>query len=205
MLSTDLKRPGTLWGILLCVGALLPAQPAKPLSPQLNESGQIVVDGRSTPYLIRHLPVSSFPDLPASVADLLNQRGCLIPQTYEAHQPENVIHAGFERAESLDWAVLCSAQGTVSLLVFFSSAPGKPFLLASAPETQRLQSHPSTGVLGFNWGIDPASPQQIHEAQIGLAPRPAKLDHDAFADSVVDHKTIYRFYAKSAWIVLEMP
>ena len=120
MLSTDLKRPGTLWGILLCVGALLPAQPAKPLSPQLNESGQIVVDGRSTPYLIRHLPVSSFPDLPASVADLLNQRGCLIPQTYEAHQPENVIHAGFERAESLDWAVLCSAQGTVSLLVFFS-------------------------------------------------------------------------------------
>ena len=130
MLSTDLKRPGTLWGILLCVGALLPAQPAKPLSPQLNESGQIVVDGRSTPYLIRHLPVSSFPDLPASVADLLNQRGCLIPQTYEAHQPENVIHAGFERAESLDWAVLCSAQGTVSLLVFFSSAPGKPFLLA---------------------------------------------------------------------------
>jgi hypothetical protein len=175
------------------------------LSPQLNESGQIVVDGRSTPYLIRHLPVSSFPDLPASVADLLNQRGCLIPQTYEAHQPENVIHAGFERAESLDWAVLCSAQGTVSLLVFFSSAPGKPFLLASAPETQRLQSHPSTGVLGFNWGIDPASPQQIHEAQIGLAPRPAKLDHDALADSVVDHKTIYRFYAKSAWIVLEMP
>jgi hypothetical protein len=68
-----------------------------------------------------------------------------------------------------------------------------------------LQSHPSTGVLGFNWGIDPASPQQIHEAQIGLAPRPAKLDHDALADSVVDHKTIYRFYAKSAWIVLEMP
>ena len=111
MLSTDLKRPGTLWGILLCVGALLPAQPAKPLSPQLNESGQIVVDGRSTPYLIRHLPVSSFPDLPPQLAALLNRRGCLIPQTYQAYGPENVIRASLERAGSSDWAVLCSAQG----------------------------------------------------------------------------------------------
>ncbi|MGD0737667.1 MAG: hypothetical protein ABR976_21245 [Terracidiphilus sp.] len=182
--------------------ALLPQQPRP---AQLNESGQIVVSGRSTPYIIRHLPVSSFPDLPPAVQEALNQRGCLIPQTYEARQPENVIHARFERAETLDWAVLCSAQGTVSLLVFFTSAPGKPFLLASAPETQHLQAHPSSEVLGFNWGIDPASPQQIHEAQIGLAPRPPKLDHDALADSVVDHKTIYHFYAKNAWILLEMP
>ena len=32
--------------------------------------------------------------------------------------------------------------------------------LASAPETERLQSHGATNVLGFNWGIDPASPEQ---------------------------------------------
>ena len=50
----------------------------------LNVSGQIVVAGHSTPYLIRHLPISSFPDLPAELAGLLNRRGCLIPQTYEA-------------------------------------------------------------------------------------------------------------------------
>ena len=179
--------------------------PQLPRPAQLNESGQIVVAGQSTPYLIRHLPVSSFPDLPAAVQDTLNQRGCLIPQTYEAHRPENVIHASLERAGSSDWAVLCSVQGTVSLLVFFSESATQPLLLASAPETQRLQSHPSNGVLGFNWGIDPASPQQIHEAQIGLAPRPPKLDDDALADSVVDHKTIYHFYAKDAWILLEMP
>ena len=182
--------------------ALLPQLPHQ---AQLNESGQVVVAGRSTSYLIRHLPVSSFPDLPTAVQNTLNQRGCLIPQTYEAHRPENVVHASLEHPGSSDWAVLCSVQGTVSLLVFFSGSSAQPVLLASALETQRLQSHPSNGVLGFNWGIDPASPQQIHEAQIGLAPRPAKLDHDALADSVVDHKTIYRFYAKSAWIVLEMP
>jgi hypothetical protein len=183
-------------------GALLPQQPR---TAQLNESGQVVVDGRSTPYLIRHLPISSFPDLPASVVDLLNLRGCLIPQTYEAHRPENVVHASLERAGSSDWAVLCSAAGKVSLLVFFSGNSAQPLLLASAPETERLQSHPSTGVLGFNWGIDPVSPQQIHDAQIGLVPRPPKLDHDALADSIVDHKTIYHFCVKNVWTVLEMP
>jgi hypothetical protein len=182
--------------------ALLPQQ-SRPAP--LDESGQTLLDGHSTPYLIRHLPVSSFPDLPPEVQAVLNQRGCLIPQTYEAHHPENVIRARFERPGSLDWAVLCSAEGTVSLLVFFTSAPAKPILLASAPETQRLQAHGSTGVLGFNWGIDPASPNQVHQAQAGLEHHPPWLDHDALADSVLDRRPIYHFYVNNAWTLLEMP
>ncbi len=194
---------------LLCACALVPAQARQPRPAPLIASGQIVIGGHSIPYLIRHLPVSSFPELPAWVQDSLNQRGCLIPQTYEAHQPENVIHASLERAGSSDWAVLCSAEGTVSLLVFFgnwiSQAQGQPLVLASAPETERLQAHDPSGVLGFNWGIDPASPQQVHEAQAGLAHRPALLDHDALADSVVEQRTVYHYFAKSAWTLVEMP
>jgi hypothetical protein len=178
-------------GGLLSACALITAQQPPSLT-QLTESGQILVAGRPTPYLIRHLPVSSFPELPAGVQALLNRRGCMIPQTYEAHHPENVIHASLERAGSSDWAVLCSAQGTVSLL-------------ASTPETQRLQTHDPTGVLGFNWGIDPASPAQVREAQSGMKPRPLRLDHDALADSVVEHRTVYHFYAKSAWTLVAMP
>ena len=172
---------------------------------QLTESGRILVAGHPTPYLIRRLPVSSFPELPAGVQELLNRRGCLIPQTYAAHHPENVIHASLQRAGSSDWAVLCSAEGTVSLLVFFSSAPAGPAVLASAPETQRLQAHDPTGVLGFNWGIDPASPAQVREAQIGMEPRPLRLDHDALADSIVERHTVYHFYAKSTWTLVGMP
>jgi len=179
--------------------------PAQPNPAQLTESGQIILAGRSTPYLIRHLPVSSFPELPAAVQDLLNRRGCLIPQTYEAHHPENVIHASLERPGSSDWAVLCSERGTVSLLVYFSSAPAKLLVLAASPETERLQAHDPSGVLGFNWGIDPASPEQIRTAQIGLLHRPALVDHDALADSLVDHRTVYHFYAKSVWTLVEMP
>ena len=172
---------------------------------QLDEQGQVEVDGRATPYLIRHLPISSFPDLPQAVAELLNRRGCLIPQTYQAHHPENVIHASLERAGSSDWAALCAVKGTVSLLVYFASAPANLQMLASAPETGRLQAHSASGVLGFNWGIDPASPEQIREARSGMEHRPAVLDHDALADSMIDHRTVYRFYLRSGWTVLDMP
>ncbi len=205
MARGGLREIGWLLGGLICAGSLALAQQPPQPPAQLNVSGQIVVAGRSTPYLIRHLPVSSFPELPAGVAELLNRRGCLIPQTYEAHHPENVIHASLERAGSSDWAVLCSERGTVSLLVYFSSAPAKLLVLASAPETGWLQAHDPSGVLGFNWGVDPASPEQIRQAQTGLLHRPARVDHDALADSVVEGRIVYHFYLKSAWTVLEMP
>jgi hypothetical protein len=194
-----------LSGFFFACAMVLAQQSRNPA--QLVESGQIVVDGHSTPYLIRHLPVSSFPELPAAVQDQLNRRGCLIPQTYEAYHPENVVHASLERAGSSDWAVLCSAEGTVSLLVFFGSrnASAQPLVLVSALETERLQAHDPSGVLGFNWGIDPASPQQIHEAQYGMEHRPLRLDHDALADSIVERRTVYHFYTKSVWTLLEMP
>ena len=194
--------------ILFTTASLAPipaiAQHTIPAQDLLVESGQIIVDGHPISYVIRHLPVSSFPDLPPAIQQQLDHRGCLIPQTYEAHGPENVIHASFERPGSSDWAILCSAQGTVSLLVFFGDGSSQPFALASAPETERLQTHDPSGVLGFNWGIDPASPQQVREAQASMNPRPKLLDHDALADALIDRHAVYHFYLMSAWIVLEM-
>ena len=179
--------------------------PAPALAP-LNTTGQVTIRGRATPFLIRHLPVNSFPQLPARVQEELRLRGCLIPQTYEAHQPENVVEGSFERPGSTDWAVLCSADGEVSLLVFFAGRPsGEPFVLATTQETERLQPHPPESGLGFNWGIDAATPEEVHEAQAGLDPRPPRVNHDALADSTVDHRTVYHFYAKGEWTLLDMP
>jgi hypothetical protein len=205
MVRAGLRKGGWWLGGFFCACAFLPAQQQVQAAAPLDESGQVSVDGRATPYLIRHLPVSSFPLMPDQLQELLNRRGCLIPQTYEAHQPENVVHASLERAGSSDWAVLCSSRGTVSLLVFFSSTPDQVLVLADFPESARLQPHDSSGVLGFNWGIDPASPKQIHQAQSGLEHRPQLVDHDALADSVVDRRTVYRFYTKNVWVLLEVP
>jgi hypothetical protein len=178
------------------------SQEVKSPASDLNSSGQVTVDGRPTPYLIRHLPINAFPQLPAAVEDALVRRNCKIPQTYEARQPENVVNASLERHGSSDWAVLCSVDGTVSLLVFFASG-GDPMVVASEPETDRLQAHGATNVLGFNWGIDPAHPETVHEAQFGMSHPPPRLDHDALADSVIDRRTIYRVFAKGAWTVID--
>src|ERR1039458_7163202 len=98
MIAAGVGRVVCLLSALLCACSLLSAQTQQPSPAQLNVSGQIVIAGQSIPYLIRHLPISSFPGLPEELAARLTRRGCLIPQTYEAHRPENVIHASLERA-----------------------------------------------------------------------------------------------------------
>jgi hypothetical protein len=177
------------------------AQQPEQAEDRMVESGQVTVAGRTVPYRIHRLPVSSFPDLPVPIAELLDRRGCMIPQTYQAHRPENVVHASLERAGSSDWAVLCSAHGTASLLVFFGSTPGNPVELAQVLEIKRLQRHDSTGVYGFNWGIDPADAETVHDALSG-PDRPPLLDHDSLADSVVDHVTRYHVYAHHVWTLV---
>jgi hypothetical protein len=179
--------------------------PSDNRSSQLTETGKTSVAGQTASYLIRRLPASSFPDLPDTIADVLDQRGCMIPQTYQAHRPENVIHASFDHPGSSDWAVLCSTHGNVELLVFFARTPNKPMSLVSVPELERLQRHDTSGVLGFNWGIDPASPQRVREAQAGMEHHPPLLDHDALGDTVLSGKSIYHFFTHNAWTVVAMP
>ncbi len=191
-----------LLGLVLFACLAAPVQPQDADVNPLNRSGQVAIDGQSTPYLIRHLPVNAFPQLPATVHDALTRRGCTIPQTYEAHRPENVVNASLERRGSSDWAMLCSVDGTVSLLVFFASG-GDPMVLATAPEIDRLQAHGVSGVLGFNWAIDPASPETVHEALLGVSHPLPRLDHDALSDTVIDQKTIYRVYVNGAWTVVD--
>ena len=192
---------------LACItSSLLHAQsPPQDAPDPFTQSGRTLAAGHSVAYVIHQLPVSSFPDLPNTIQSVLNQRGCWIPQTYEAHRPENVVHASLERAGSSDWAVLCATNGTVSLMFSFASAPERPTVLVSAPETGRLQSHDPSGVLGFNWGIDPASPERVHEAQTGLPHRPAPPDHDALEDTILDHRAVFHLYAKGKWTLVDLP
>jgi hypothetical protein len=189
-------------GAVILGACLLHAQalPAFGQAPPFVLTGQLSVAGRAVPYRVRNLPVSSYPELPVAVAEALTARGCLIPQTYEAKRPENVIHASLERAGSSDWAALCATDGKVSLLVFFASgSPATPIILAASAETDRLQAHDLTGELGFSWGIDPASPKRIHDAQAGMAHRPQPPDHDCLADTTLDRQTIYHLYRNGVW------
>jgi hypothetical protein len=131
-------NPGAVAGLLagLLLGpvqtALAVAPPDAPSlqeptfqAPILNteriETGELrSATGATVTYRIRLLPIASFPDLPAAIADELNRRQCMIPQSFEAKQPENVIHGAFRASGSSDWAALCSSRGATTLYVFFA-------------------------------------------------------------------------------------
>src|SRR6185437_2064480 len=102
MACISIRSRAWRWALLPSLICIATAQTAS--APKLDNSGHITVDGKPMPYTIRHLPVSSFPALPQTVSAELEARGCLIPQTYEAHQPENVVHGSLESAGSTDWA-----------------------------------------------------------------------------------------------------
>ena len=76
----------------------------------------------------------------------------MVPQTYEARAPENVVHASLERKGSDDWAVLCSVNGSTTLYVFFQSQPSAPMALRHQRDTEWLGSE-VVGAYGSAWGI----------------------------------------------------
>jgi hypothetical protein len=118
---------GLLAGFLMAPGQVgnSPPVPLPVPSAERIESGKALsASGEAITYRIRLLPLASFPNLPAPVAAELSHRQCVIPQSFEAKQPENVIHGAFHAAGSSDWAALCSSAGTTTLYVFFDGQVG---------------------------------------------------------------------------------
>lgn len=145
-------------------------------------------------YRIRLMPVSSFPQLPATVAQRLDGMGCMIPQTYEAREVENVIHGSFEKKGSSDWAALCSVKGVTTLYVFFGSDLGHPISLRHQRDTLWL---------GREWGQD-------YGSAWGIATRPARLmqpvdnaDHDGLEDDFVEQLTVVHYFRNGHWATLD--
>jgi hypothetical protein len=162
--------------------------PAEP--PDTSAHSGIQTERRIRHYRIRLLPVSSFPQLPAAVAQQLSERGCMVPQTYEARQPENVIHGSFEKKGSDDWAVLCSVNRVTTLYVFFESDLADPVSLRRQPDSEWL---------GVEWSLD-------YGSAWGIATRPARLmppadhaDHDGIDDAFVEKSTTVHYFEDDRW------
>jgi hypothetical protein len=157
-------------------------------------------DGHSIEYRIRLLPVSSFPDLPAAAAAELNRRGCMIPQSFEAKQPENVIHGAFRAAGSSDWAALCSAHETTTLYVFFAGADA-PIALRSQPDAAWLAEEPGNPVPGSAWGIATRRVEELRSTP--ALRRRIAIDHDAIDDARLERSQVLHYYSAGQWVILD--
>jgi hypothetical protein len=164
------------------------------------ERGEVQVHGDAISYRIRLLPVSSFPDLPAPVVMQLRSRHCMIPQTFEAQEPENVIEGAFRALGSHDWAALCSAGGSTTLYVFLAGQFDAPVAVRSQPDTAWLGSEPGSLIFGSAWGIavrsaaNLRSTRQLH----GMVP----FDHDGIEDARLEHSATVRYWQDGRWLAL---
>jgi hypothetical protein len=165
---------------------------------ELVETGRASLpNGQEVSYRIRLLPLESFPQLPAVVASALREKHCTIPQTYEAHEPENVIHGAFEKKDGDDWAALCSVSGTTTLYVFFASQPGVPVAIRHQKDAEWLGSE-LAGVYGAAWGsawgIARRPAEQLRRTAHGAA-----LDHDGIEDAFVEKSSTVRYFQSGDW------
>ncbi|HEX3470195.1 MAG TPA: hypothetical protein VHT28_03335 [Silvibacterium sp.] len=165
------------------------------------ETGRVrLLEGKEVTYHIRLLPLASFPGLPAAIAAQLNEKKCLVPQTFEARTPENVIHGALERKGSDDWAVLCSVNGATTLYVFFQSQFTTPIALRRQRDTEWLGSE-VLGAYGSAWGISLRLPSQISSSRSGTL----GLDHDGIEDAYIEKSSATHYFQNGSWITLESP
>lgn len=184
-----------------CKVILIGALTAAPLLLSAQESEKVIHGQKGDqPYAFRMLPPESFPALPPSILNDLEKRHCMVPQTYEARTPENVIHGAFREKGSSDWAVLCSQNGTSTLLVFWDSSATKPSELAAQLDTDTADPHDETRMLGYARGIDSATPAGINEV---IANKPlGPFDHDGIRDAHIEKSAVIHYFKNGTWMTL---
>jgi hypothetical protein len=178
----------------------VPAGPPTGPTERIEAGRAHLPSGADVVYRIRLLPLASFPALPAAVSGQLQQKDCMVPQTYAARGPENVIRGAFEKKGSDDWAVLCSVNGATTLYVFLQSRPEEPVMLRHQPDWEWLGSE-AVGAYGSAWGISRRSPSQIRSSQLGR--KGEVIDHDGIEDAFIEHSSSVHYFQNGEWGVLE--
>jgi hypothetical protein len=167
------------------------------------QEGEQVLHGHKgdQSFAFRMLPPATFTELPGPIRRDLEKRRCLIPQSYEARTPENVIHGAFHEKGSTDWAALCSHDGTSTLLVYWNSSGAKPEEIAAQVDADTADPHDETNVLGYARGIDPASPSAIAETLVNKPYGP--FDHDGIKDAHIERSSVIHYFKNGTWMTLQ--
>lgn len=111
---------------------------------------------------------AAFPDLPKNLITEWERRGCTIPQPYTTDRKSNVNRGEFARPGQTDWAVLCSTQGSTSLVVLNGKETNSGVLARIPDNPGRI----------FDWFIRPVGRKFIvgrYQAYGG--PKPPPIDH----------------------------
>lgn len=145
-------------------------------------------------YSIVRLQPTAFPELPKNLVAELKRRGCKIPQPY-TNRKANVIRGEFAKPVQTDWAVLCSANGFSSILVFWNGSERTPTEIAK-------WSEPDATVI-YDAFIKPVGRKFImdHYRAYG-GPKPPPIDHQGI-ESGGEKASVVLYLYRGKWLKLQ--
>lgn len=186
------------------IGVALSTLLVASLSAQQNENverGQTTGrDGLVHPFTVVRLAPAAFPELPGVVRDELTRRGCLVPQTFAAKQPENVISGKYRDGSSRDWAVLCSREGYSSVLLFWNGAAQSVEEFARQKDTDYMQPH-ANDFYEYSRRITTAPPERVRKKKENRKLGP--FEHDGIDDAFVGQGSLIYYFRQGQWTQLQ--
>lgn len=152
---------------------------------------------------IRRLPAKAFPDLPPTVARVLEARNCRVPQPSASGAPRNVIRGEFFAKGEAGWAVLCSVNNSTVLLAFRNSSDTNPDTLVTTEDRSYLQDLGGNNI-GYSREISAAGRDFImgHYRAYG-GPEPPPIDHHGIDDAFLEKASITWYFHKGQWLRLQ--
>ncbi|HLH41109.1 MAG TPA: hypothetical protein VKX39_18310 [Bryobacteraceae bacterium] len=147
----------------------------------------------------RRLKPDHFSDLPRPIVSVLGARGCLIPQPSAGGPPRNVIHGEFFQKGQTAWAVVCSARGVSSILVFRGGADTHPAEVGKWPEDHYLQRG-LNGSFFYAREINPVDRKFILEHYRAYGgPKPPPIDHQGIDDAMLGKASEVYYWYQGQW------
>jgi hypothetical protein len=151
-----------------------------------------------------HLRPSEFSDLPASIQRALEQRGCVVPQSYPDSTPHNVVRGRFTSPDEVDIAVLCARDSTTTILVFRGASTDSVAELASQPHADERMAGDSAATFWHSRAIDRADSAYIRTRfeRYG-GPKPPRIDHEGINDIFVEKASVVWYWYGGRWLQLQ--
>lgn len=142
-----------------------------------------------------------FPELPSRIVGELERRQCTIPQIV-GPGPHNVIKGQFTKARQIDWAVLCSREGSSAILVFPNAGIRDVVTLAPAEDEHFLQGMGGSSIAySRQIGVANADFIRTMNDEFGHVTLP-KLDHHGINDAFIGKASTVHFWDGKKWLQL---
>jgi hypothetical protein len=151
---------------------------------------------------IKRLQPEAFPNLPATLASFLRTRGCTVPQPAGANSPRNVIKGEFLRPGQQAWAVLCSADGWSTILVFRTPEDRSPHRLAKLEDRTFLQGLDKEKA-GYSREIGSAGRAFIlSHAHNAVGQESPPITHPGINDAFLEKASVVHYFHQGRWLKL---